>query len=179
MKKIMVVLAVFALAVATQAASFSWKVSTGSTYANMNVYCIQGTTAEAVIAAFSATDDAQKWSDAVKGLTPATATTGARGFAAANINNVTEGDNLVFAIIDGAIAEDSKWYVLSDYKVAAGTTYEPPLSGTPQAIAVGTPTFGSFTLKSGPVDPSGVPEPTSGLLLVLGGAALALRRKQK
>ena len=175
MKKLMVIAAVIALATATQAATFMWKVSTGSAYAGMNVYAITGTTAAEVIAAFSATDSADNWVAAVKGAIPVVAADGSRGTASGDTINVADGDNLVFAIVNGGIAEGNDWYVLADYTIPAGATFTPPTTGQRKTIAVGTPTSGTFQLAG----PTPTPEPTSGLLLVLGMAGLALRRKMK
>ena len=171
MKKLIISLVAVALAGATQAASFNWKLSTGSTYASMKVYAIAGTTSDAVLAAFSSTT-ADNWTSAVSGITPVTAGTGSRGVAQASIGGVSDGDTIVFAIINGDIANGNNYYVTTAYTIPEGTTYTPPSAGTAQSIAVSLAGSGTFTASSP------VPEPTSGLLMLLGMAGLALRRRR-
>ncbi len=168
MKKILIVLAAVAMAGATQAAVFSWKLSTGSTYASMKVYAISGTTSDAVLAAFSSTT-ATDWTSAVSGITPVTAGTGSRGVASSSIANVSDGDKIVFAIVNGDIAEGNNYYVTSEYTIPAGATYTPPDSNPATSFSVNLAGSGTFTA---------VPEPTSGLLMLLGMAGLALRRRR-
>ena len=171
MKKLMVILAVVGLASATQAASFMWKLSTGSTYASMTVYGLTGTTSDAVLAAFGS-NTATDWTAVVEGFDAVTAGTGARGGANGSNTGVSDGDKLVFAIIDGSIADGSKYYVTTEYTIPEGATFEPPATGTRQSIAVSLAGSGTFTATSP------VPEPTSGLLMLLGMAGLALRRRR-
>ena len=171
MKKIIIALAAIALAGATQAATFSWKLSTGSTYASMKVYAIAGTTSDAVLAAFSSTT-ADNWTSAVSGITPVTSGSGSRGAAAGTIDGVADGGKLVFAIIDSSIADGNKYYVTTAYTIPDGATYTPPASGTATTFAVNLAGSGTFTATSP------VPEPTSGILMLLGMAGLALRRRR-
>lgn len=168
MKKLMIILAAVALAGVTQGASVSWKLSTGSTYASMKVYGLTGTTSEAVLTAFSSTTAAD-WTAVVEGFDPVTAGTGSRGNANGKSVGVTDGDKIVFAIIDGDIVEGNKFYVTTEYTIPSGATFEPPATGTAQTIAVSLAGSGTFTA---------VPEPTSGLLMLLGMAGLALRRRR-
>ena len=170
MKKLMIILAAVAMAGVSQAASFSWKLTTGSTYASMKVYALTGTTSDAVLAAFSSTT-AENWTSAVSGVTPVTAGTGSRGVASDKVTGVSDGDSIVFAIIDGSIADGNKYYVTTAYTIPDGKTFEPPAAGTAQSIAVNLAGSGTFTASSP------VPEPTSGLLMLLGMAGLALKRK--
>ena len=91
-------------------------------------------------------------------------------------------------------AESGNFYVIlansSGYNVAlsdiAVTAYDDPTgmgTGLTPGITIGTPANGSglaFTAyPTGSGGGEGVPEPTSGLLLLVGAGMLALRRKQK
>ena len=168
MKKLMVILAAVALTGVAQAASVSWKLSTGSTYASMKVYGLTGTTSEAVLTAFNSST-ATDWAAVVEGFDAVTAGTGSRGNANGKSVGVADGDTIVFAIIDGSIADGNKFYVTTEYTIPSGATFEPPATGTAQTIAVSLAGSGTFTA---------VPEPTSGLLMLLGMAGLALRSRR-
>jgi len=170
MKKLIILTAVAVMASVSQAATFMWQLSTGESYAGMNVYAISGTTAASILSTFSSTD-ATAWTSAVEGFDFVTAGTGSRGSAKASIDGVNEGDSLVFAIVDGSIADGNKYYVTTDYTIPTGTTFTPPATGTAQRIAVSLAGSGTFSAAA-------VPEPTSGLLMLLGVAGLALRRRR-
>ena len=168
MKKLMVILAAVAMAGASQAAVFSWKLSTGATYASMNVYAISGATSESVLAAFGSNTEAD-WTAVVSGITAITAGTGSRGVASSTMADVSDGGKIVFAIIDGNIADGNKYFVTEAYTIPNGATFTPPDSHAATSIPVSLAGSGTFTA---------VPEPTSGLLLLLGMAGLALKRKR-
>lgn len=164
-------IAVVALASIAQAASFSWKLTTGNDYGGMNVYALTGITAAEVVAACASTD-AAKWDALFSGYTPRVATTGNRGAAAGTATGIAAGDNLVWVIVDGAVAEGSKYWVANDYAIPAESIFEPPATGTAKSVTFanqGTAGSGTFTA---------VPEPTSGLLMLLGMAGFALRRRR-
>ena len=171
MKKLMIILAAIAFANGAQAASFLWKLSTGSTYASMKVYAISGVTSDAVLNAF-ASGTASDWTAAVDGITAVTAATGSRGAANGTKTGVSDGDTLVFAIVNGDIVAGNNYYVTKAYTIPDGATFEPPSTGTARTIAVDLAGSGTFTATSP------VPEPTSGLLMLLGMAGLALRRRR-
>ena len=102
------------------------------------------------------------------------ATVAANGAAAVTGNNVGDGSSFaLFAFADAGLAEGSA-FVYTDAADVTGYLY----SGTdpsPDTYKFSYSDFGkSGTIYSG----SSVPEPTSGLLLLLGVAGLALKRKQ-
>jgi len=167
--------AAVALATIANAASFDWKLQTGAAYSGMNVYGITGSTAAAVLAACQSNDSAI-WDSAFAGFTAFEATgTNNRAGASGKTNGIAAGDNLVFVIVDGDVADGSKYWVVNDYTIQAANVYEPPSSGTIATIVMstqGTAGSGTFTASSP------VPEPTSGLLMLLGMAGLALRRRR-
>lgn len=173
MKKLIVIVGIIAIASVSNAASFMWKLSTGETYAGLNAYSLTGTSAEAVLLA-CASKNSSDWNavfSAAEEGQPYVAGTGKRGAAQGENTGVKDGDKLVFVLVDGNIAAGSKYYVLNEYTIPTGATFDPPATGDQETIAVSLAGQGTFTA-------SDIPEPTSGLLLLLGVAGMALRRRQ-
>ena len=180
MKKLMIVLAAIAMASATQAASVSWKITTGgTTYAGMNVYAftaadLAGTTALAACQSTTASDWTTFFGKGDKGTASGS---GNRLASSAVTGGVSGGENLTFVFVDGDVAEGSNYYVFNPVEIPAGNVYEPPATGSEwnslKASALTLAGSGKFTAGA-----SDIPEPTSGLLLLLGGAMLALRRRR-
>ncbi len=171
MKKLMFMFAALTLACGVQAASVSWQVSGASAYKGETVYAITGLTSAQVIAYFSSTT-ASDWSKGVEGAVSASISN--RGAASSVSENA--GSTIVYAIVKTGIAEGNDWLVTGDISTS-GFTYTPPATA-PGTLAVAASAFtntGKFTAESS----GGAPEPTSGLLLLVGAGMLALRRKQK
>ena len=171
MKKLIVVLLSIAFAVVANAASVTWALTGASAYKGENVYAITGLTSAQVIAYFSSTT-ASDWS---KGLDGAGANAiSNRGGATGSSEGA--GSTMVFAIIKTGVAEGNDWLVTGDISTS-GFTYTPPATapGTLQVAASAFTNTGKFTAESS----GDIPEPTSGLLLLVGAGMLALRRKQK
>ena len=172
MKKIMIMAAVACAAMFANAASFSWKVQTGADYTGMSVYAVSGSSAVTVLAALQSTDSAN-WSTALSGLTGYVVEgANARAAATGQSTGIAANDNLVFVIVDGAVAEGNKFWVVNDYSIPAANVFEPPATGTLATIKTADQGFagsGTFTAA---------PEPTSGLLMLVGLAGLALRRRR-
>lgn len=163
MKKLMIMLGALAVAMGVQAASVSWKVSGVSDWKSGTVYAITGYSSADVIAYFESTT-ASDWATAVDGAVNNTITS--RGAATGLSADV--GSSIVFAFVSSdGIAEGKTWAVSSDVSTS-GYTYTPP------ATKPGDLTFTYAAAKTGTF---AVPEPTSGLLLLLGVAGLALRRR--
>lgn len=164
MKKIMIALAAVALAMGVQAAAVSWKV-TNANYKGATVYAITGYTSAQVVSYFSSTTEAD-WSTAVSGATSGILNA-ARGVCQADSDSV--GSSVVFAIVNPSIADGNAWLVTGDISTSgytySGTQTKP---GTLSITAADFANSGTFTA---------VPEPTSGLLMLLGLAGLALKRK--
>ena len=173
MKKIIIVLAAIVLAVSTQAATVSWKITTGgSDYAGMTVYAFANTTTASILSACTSkteSDWSAMFADASVG---ANTGTGARLTAAGDNNGIKANDTLTFVIVDGAIADGSKYYVFDSVTIPEANVYEPPTTGTALGFKMTDLTVtGSGTFTA-------VPEPTSGLLMLVGLAGLALRRRR-
>ena len=162
MKKIMLALAVVVLAVAANAASFKWTASNlygadGAKFAGevtLMAYAVGGTADDAFVAAT---------------FTPTTA--GVVNYTFSN-DSLVGGTSYNF-FFTATQTVDGKDYVFTSAEkqnVAA------------QALTTPTLGFGNMATASqaaGAWAAADVPEPTSGLLLLLGVAGLALRRKQK
>ena len=172
MKKLVVMFAVAAMAVCANAATFMWKLQTGADYAGMNVYALSGTTAAAVLAACES-NDASAWEGVFSGASSVKVTgTNARAGTTGDTLGVADGDTLVWIIVDGSVAEGSKYWVVKDYTIPGSGTFDPPATGTRYTATLtdqGVLGSGTFTA---------VPEPTSGLLMLVGLAGLALRRRR-
>ena len=89
------------------------------------------------------------------------------------ISDVGSGDYAtVFVFQDGIVG--GKTFAYYSGVDASGSIYTPPSGGTPLEL------WGDDPYTTGTIKTTGggdIPEPTSGLLLVLGGPILALRRK--
>ena len=161
--------AAVALATFANAAAVSWKVASAGDFKGGTVYGITGMSSSEVIALFQSTDSTM-WSTAIAGA--GSSTISSRGAGASMSENA--GEKMVFAFITSAgIVEDANWAVSGDISTS-GYVYTPPATKPGDlsfTYAAGSVTSGTFTT-------SAVPEPTSGLLLLLGMAGLALRRKQ-
>ena len=161
MKKIMLALAVAVLAVAANAASFKWTAS--------NLYGADGAkfAGEVTLMAYAVGGSAD---DAFVATTFTPATAGV-------VNTTFSNDSLVGGtsynfFFTATQTVDGKDYVFTSAEktIAAQATSTPTIGFGNQATASQAP--GAWAAAD-------VPEPTSGLLLLLGVAGLALRRKQK
>lgn len=200
MKKLMIIAAVVMAAVCSQAATVKWasgalkaptdatgtKGSSNVTTAKANAYlfAIDATTYSSLLAADYATTSANIWDaygkvttagkiDATALSSAATQTQGTASMGAMNISQ-TVGDAAgnVYAAVIYTFSDET----LGDFYIANVGTYNVEGSGTYTVSALGT-TF-SGTTASSIGSWTAVPEPTSGLLMLLGMAGLALRRRR-
>ena len=169
-------------AVAVQAASITWGVSNnaftladGSSYSSrsgVTIYLIDAAYSDSIVEAIGA----GAFSTSTDGVLASKATTNTKGYIAANevtSSALTAGETYNFAALIVDVIDGKPSYIMSATQGLQAYT-----AGVDEAT---TATFGSTAFASGTgwTEASGTPEPTSGLLLLLGGAMLALRRKQK
>ena len=191
MKKIMFMLGVAACAVGAQAATVSWSltgVNNGGSGVNgyAYVFCNKGTyatpdalktelakyTTAATMQAFLDANSLTALNSAVSG---GTVDVSGVDLGTSGIPQNTSGTRIFAVVFDSAtITDDSNYYVTTTSggvkTPSAATSNLAKYTIADQAAA--TAGAGSWTTVS-------TPEPTSGLLLLVGAGMLALRRKQK
>ena len=185
MKKLVMLIAVAVAAVGVQAATLSWNM--------MNVLAPDGSDAAvgtlvALYAAGTEYDHAKAVAGTIEPTysttTVASGTTGAVRAAQSGLGSYSTGDTASFyaVVYDSSTIAGASKYIISD--VVSATV---GASGANISLAFGnmkaTTTANKFltSLNNGGWSSAsgGIPEPTSALLLLVGGAMLALRRKQK
>ena len=180
MKK-MIMLAAIAMGIAVHAASVSWTASNiAPSEANTDVtsymayiidnsaYAQSDVTKDTLAAAVGAA----AYSSAIV-ATSTTATTGKLPSGVKFTDGYAAGDkpSYYMVVIDGSSAADATGFMITTPKSATVTA-----AG---ALTMGFGSMASAAAGGWQEGPGATPEPTSGLLLLLGGAMLALRRKQK
>lgn len=177
MKKIMIMLGAAVMAACVHAASVDWKVNysgTGNTWAGngATVMAFNAADYEAIIDLVTVSGSENLATDLAAYSLGSSGFTSNRGAASTSAISVDNAPNSMFWMIfaDGSTEAGSSvlWTAATD---VTGNQYTPPATGSALTLNAG-----SFT-NSGEI--ANVPEPTSGLLLLLGVAGLALRRKQK
>ena len=195
MKKLMFMLAAAAMAATSQAASVYWTAKDVQTGAN------NGTMVSGIAYfidsdmlsqdEFKALNGAAAFNTALSGFYSYQGTDGA--FSIGKNDSIDNSNlglddgkdyNVYLAIFDTATITDSSNYFLTDVaalSTLAGANDKASVKWGDLYDASGTATWSPAKAGSGGGGTSGgdAPEPTSGLLLLVGGAMLALRRKQK
>lgn len=191
MKKLMIVLAAVATAVVANAASFSWSAPAGRLLngtGNVGAanYVAEGTSAYLLVASELSQTDLVSGYNAAGGASYASTVAG-RALSTGAVNASARIDSASFT---SSVTTDQTVYFVVFY----GDNMYVSDTVTATYLAVGTSDveFGSLTAssKSLPADATAgfgsagwytaaaVPEPTSGLLMLLGMAGLALKRRR-
>ncbi len=196
MKKIMIAAAIMCAAMASEAATVSWTLSglkgtDGNALSSGYAYtfCTKGdyaTTVAALTAALTAESvvDATSFQSALGGFTSLSSLSGAVNSGAFSVSGVDlasagvpgnqSGTRLFALVLDtSTITDESNWYITG----TTGSVKTPSATSSLNASFSLTDT-GSATASNWHAVSSSVPEPTSGLLMLLGVAGLALRRRK-
>ena len=173
MKKLMIALAAVAIAACSQAASIKWAVNNASDYKGWNVYVYSGnyTSIGTVLATVLPEDQAPKgWTDNLTQITVGSDVVNGRGkLLNQTTHDIDTSKTWTVVLLDGAIAAGTKYAIYESY-AAADYAYEG--SDTPSTMTFGT------VKSTGTLTTEAVPEPTSGLLLLIGVASPALKRRR-
>ena len=179
MKKIMAFAACLLLAAVTHGAAVGWTIGGATDFKSggYNVFVLgqNGVTSVDQITALLVSDGVEAlssyaWANGsvtTAGAVNAAATSSGKSFeySGSGTDSYT-----AFAVIWDSAKENASWTSTATITMSNNSTSKTFLFGN-QA--------GNLTTNKTPYNGSGVPEPTSGLLLLVGGAMLALRRKQK
>ena len=174
MKKLIVSAAVALMATFANAASANWMIwSDDASAIGLDVYLV------------SAVSEFESVSDITKNLVGTAGNSGKMtaddyGGATAmgtlgGIDNDRAGETLDFYYV--IVSSDGKGYWTSASSAEIYTTATSPAESAVDGTALLSSNYTAW--KTGGGGTEGAPEPTSGLLLLIGGAMLALRRKQK
>ncbi len=181
MKKLMVLVTAVALAFAGQAASVDWKMNVANqgeawSAANAYVMAFNGSDYNAVINLLTVTG-----SDNMATDLGAYALTLGTGGTSASVSNTRKAAT-ASGTSDGVTGSSMFWVIFTegkmDAKSAIAWTTATEISSYAYEAGSSTPgTFG-FTTAGNTGTIASVPEPTSGLLMLVGIAGLALRRRR-
>ena len=185
MKKLLVFAIAATFAVVSQAAQFEWSASqvregwddpnnkaSGTAY----LFLVAGDVTEASIAsAISGATSSSTLATTLQGkaIDTQSLTTGSTGGTTAEGIDATAPASLFFVVISGDNVYQSAATTVSEIATIGSTSLAFGSQKTATSVA------SAWSSVGGGSDPGGVPEPTSGLLLLVGAGMLALRRKQK
>lgn len=180
MKKLMIAAAAVMMACAVNAAAAAWWADaveyTDESPINSGTYWLVAMGSSSDTSAFKVYEDGTydfggKTIAQTGSITDAYAVNGElTGLSAAN-----NGDAYALVIWDGLDSANGGLWGVSSVAAISGVIDEPPTNGE-LYFSNGTDSYGGAMFANKDVSP--IPEPTSGLLLVLGMAGLALRRKR-
>ena len=166
MKKLMMIAAVACATLGSQAAAVKWSATASSAYNGQTMYLLTSIAdsyaSEAALAS-AAVDSAVVTKSGPKY---------AISIQTAEHDTITSSSSFYLAVLDATDGKTLHYVDVTD--TMKNYVYAPP-NPAPDTFSTAFSTVATSTNTK----PVGVPEPTGGLLLLVGGAMLALRRKQK
>ena len=175
MKKLLIAFAIVASACFARAAAVDWMVCIGDdSLAGMNWYVLNGAYSDQ-LSTLLTNGNTSGFESALSTIGSANYVTGqfvAGDYGTALDTMADAAGSLSVLIVDSALTADSTFYYAEGS--TAGYTYEAPNPSPASMEWITTAAFTESTIGSSEV----VPEPTSGLLMLLGLAGLALKRKK-
>lgn len=168
MKKLIIVGVGFAMALAANAASVNWTATGCGTEGNVGYFFDEATIASASVKSAILNSTFGSVAGEALGMTTVNAAGVLTKQGMGSYGNAgAESHNFYTVLFDAASASDAKNFILTD---AVTVDFANSIGAKPALFANVTTTYGW--------NPTNVPEPTTGLLLLLGMAGLALKRKQ-
>ena len=174
MKKLMFMLAAVAMAAAANAAFVDWQFGKDTTLNGYTVYAFDAANQATILGALAAYDaDAQSTIDGLV-LSSAEVKKGVAKGAGTDVGSAT---SLLLLAVNGTFA-DGVAYKYDTYDIS-GSTYTPPDPTPGYGTLASLSQSGTVVANGGSGTGGGDgPEPTSGLLLLVGAGILGLRRKR-
>jgi len=181
MKKLLIAFAAVATAAAANAASVAWAAEaldyTDESNVDVGTYWLVAMGASTDTSSFLVYEDGTyKFGTGTVAQTGSIPDAFSVGGSIDGLSASNNGDYYALVIWDGKDVANGGMWGVSDAAAISGIVDAPPTNGDGIFFQNGTDSYGSAVFANQNVAP--VPEPTSGLLMVLGMAGLALRRRR-